>query len=90
MWGRSRAWARTGQSVRCLWSFCVASSFAAAAIAQPEATSSSSRTGDIGTLRVRDAKVPDLGCSEAGAAVDAIVDDECAADAAANGDIEDG
>ena len=45
---------------------------------------------DFETLRVRDSKVPDLGCSETGAAVDAIVDDECAADAAADGDVKEG
>ncbi len=39
---------------------------------------------------MRDSKVPDLGCSEAGAAVDAVVDDECAADAAADCDVKEG
>ena len=39
---------------------------------------------------IRDAKVADLGCAVAGAAVDPIVDDQGAADAAADGDVEEG
>ncbi len=46
--------------------------------------------GDVGASGVRDSKVTDLGCSEAGAAVNAVIDDECAADAAANCYIEEG
>ena len=68
------------------------SSWPALAIAQPEATCSSSITRrTLGALVVdRDREVPDLAGPLAEAAIDPIVDDQCAADPAADGHVEQG
>ena len=63
-------------------------SCAAEAIAQPEATCSSSSWQVPEDRAVGHPQVSDLGRTLAGAAVDLIIDDQCAADSAADGHVK--
>ena len=88
--GSQPARARTSHSGCCSASFCSSELSGGGGDRPAGGDELELAPGDVGTVRVRDAKVADLGCPEAGAAVNPIVDDQCAADAAADGDIEEG